>query len=73
MDSWTRPTVVHERQPTELREGAVQSLISKSAMSVVNPCPQQFISALFLVEKRQWTGEFRPVINLNAIKEISSD
>ena len=43
-------------------KGAIQSLISKGAISVVNPCPQLFISTLFLVEKEQGTGgpEFRP-------------
>ena len=52
-------------------KGAFQSLISKGAISVVNPCPQQFISKLFLVEKEQGTGEFRPVINLKALNTIS--
>ena len=49
---------------------AIQSLISKGAISVVNPCPQQFISTLFLVEKGQGTGEFRPVINLKALNRF---
>ena len=63
-----RPTVVREGQPTELMKGAIQfPLIRKSAISVVNPCPQQFISTLFLVEKGQGTGEFHPVINLKAL------
>lgn len=35
-----RPTVVQEGQPTELMKGAIQSLISKGAISVVDPCPQ---------------------------------
>ena len=65
-----RPTVVQEGQQTELMKGAIQSLISKGAISVVNPCPQQFISTLFLVEKGQGTGEFRPVINLKALNRF---
>ena len=64
------PTVVQEGQPTELMKGAIQSLISKGAISVVNPCPQQFISTLFLVEKGQGTGEFHPVINLKALNRF---
>ena len=51
-------------------KGAIQSLISKGAISVVNPGPQQFISTLFLVEKGQGTGEFRPVINLKALNRF---
>ena len=64
------PTVVQEGQPTELMKEAIQSLISKGAISVVNPCPQQFISTLFLVEKGQGTGEFRPVFNLKALNRF---
>ena len=51
-------------------KGAIQSLIPKGAISVVNPCPQQFISTLFLVEKGQGTGELRPVINLKALNKF---
>jgi len=36
----------------------------------VDPCPQQFISRLFLVEKGPGTGEFRPVINLKALNRF---
>ena len=49
---------------------AIQSLISKGAISVVDPCPQQFISTLFLVEKGPGSGEFRPVINLKALNRF---
>ena len=45
---------------------STQSLISRGAISVVDPCPEQFISTLFLVEKGPGTGEFRPVINWKA-------
>ena len=65
-----RPTVVQEGHPTELMKEAIQSLISKGAISVVNPCPQQFISTLFLVKKGLGTGEFRPVINLKALNRF---
>ena len=65
-----RLTVVQEGQPTELMKGAIQSLISKGAISVVNPCPQHFISTLFLVKKGRGTGEFRTVINLKALNRF---
>ena len=42
---------------------STQSLISRGAISVVDPCPEQFISTLFLVEKGPGTGDFHPVIN----------
>lgn len=47
-----------------------KSLISKAAISVLNPYPQQFILTLFLEEKGQGTGEFRPVINLKALNRF---
>lgn len=65
-----RPTVVQEGRPTELMREAIRSLISKGAVLRVNPCPQQFISTLFLVEKGSGTGEFRPVINLKALNRF---
>jgi len=37
---------------------------------VVDPCPQQFISTLFLVEKGPGTGELSPVINLQALNRF---
>ena len=43
---------------------STQSLVSRGAISVVDPCPEQFISTLFLMEKGPGKGEFRPVINL---------
>lgn len=51
-------------------EGAIQPLISKGAISVMDLCPQQFISTLFVVEKGVGTGEFCPVINLKALNRF---
>ena len=48
----------------------IQSVISKRAVTVVDPHPQQFISTLFLVEKGQGTGMFHPVINLKALNRF---
>ena len=66
----TRPTVANARQRTELMTEAIQSLISKGAIKLVDPHPQQFISTLFLVEKGQGTGVLRPVINLKALNRF---
>ena len=49
---------------------AIQSLILKGAVTVVDTDPQQFISTLFLVEKGQRTGVFLPVINLKALNRF---
>ena len=57
-------------RPTELMREAIRSLISRGALTRVAPCPQQFISTLFLVEKESGTGEFRPVINLKALNRF---
>ena len=48
----------------------IQSLIFKGAITVVDPCSQQFISTLFLVEEGPGTGEFRSVINLKALNRF---
>ena len=45
---------------------STQSLISRGAIFVADPCPEQFISTLFLLEKGPGTGEFHPVINWKA-------
>ena len=65
-----RPTVAREGRPRELMKESIQSLISRGAISVVDPSPEQFISTLFLVEKGPGTGEFRPVINLKALNRF---
>ena len=64
------PKVFREGRPRELMKESIQSLISRGAISVVDPCPEQFISTLFLVEKGPGTGEFRPVINLKALNRF---
>ena len=61
------PKVFREGRPRELMKESIQSLISRGAISVVDPCPEQLISTLFLVQKGPGTGEFRPVINLEAL------
>ena len=65
-----RPMVVPEGRPTELMRVAFWSLISRGGLTRVAPCPQQFISTLFLVEKGSGTGEFCPVINLKALNRF---
>ena len=53
-------------------KGAIQSLISKGAISVVNPCPQQFISTLFSRERTRDRG-VPPSDQSKGTKEISSE
>ena len=65
-----RPTVTKVGQQSELMRESIQSVISKGAITVVAPHTQQFISTVFLVEKGQGTGEFRPVINLRALNRF---
>ena len=65
-----RPMVTKAEQQNELMRETTQCLISKGAITVVAPHPQYFISTLFLLEKGQGTGEFRPVINLRALNRF---
>ena len=49
---------------------AIRSLITKGAITRVDPCPQHFISTPFLVKKGSGIGKFRPVINFKAINRF---
>ena len=51
---------------------AIQSPSFKGAVTEVDPHPQQLISTLFVVDKGQGTGLFRPVINLKALRRVLS-
>ena len=53
---------------TELIEVEINKLISKGAISEVHPCRDEFISNLFLVNKK--TDDFRPVINLKPLNQL---
>ena len=65
-----RPTVVHEGRPTGIMREEIRSLITKGAITRVDPCPQHFISTPFLVKKGSGIGKFRPVINFKAINRF---
>ena len=55
------------RSPTEqqLIEDEVSTLLQRQAVIKVDPSPDQFVSRIFLVPKRD--GSFRPVINLRPL------
>ena len=48
----------------------VQKLLDKGAVKIVNPCPNQYLSKIFLVPKKD--GSFRPVINLNPLNQFTA-
>ena len=71
---WTRTpfqvypavTAVTSREAFQLVEDEVESLLQKQAVvAVVPPCKDQFISRLFLIEKKD--GSYWPVINLKPL------
>jgi hypothetical protein len=43
---------------------AIEELITKGAVAKAEPVEGQFVSTLFLVEKQDGSGYYRPVINL---------
>lgn len=45
-------------------DNTVQELLSKGAIKQAQQLTYQFVSTLFLVEKENSPGQFRPVINL---------
>jgi len=49
-------------------QGEVQKLLDKQAIVCTAPCPQQFLSRLFLVSKKD--GSFRPVVNLKPLNQF---
>ena len=46
----------------------VQKLLDKGPVKAVDPCPDQFISRIFLVPKKN--GSFRPIINLGLVNHF---
>ena len=52
--------------------GAIKDLIAKGALMEVESVENQFPSTIFLVEKKNEKGQFRPVINLNQFVELTS-
>jgi hypothetical protein len=52
---------------------AIQTLLKKAAMKAVQPAENQLISSLFLVEKVQSNGEYRPIINLKPLKRFGEE
>jgi hypothetical protein len=50
--------------------GAIKDLVAKGAVVQVEPTENQFTSTIFLVEKRNGNGQYRPVINLKALNRF---
>ena len=53
-----------------LMDNAVQELLNKAAIKLVQPVPDHFVSTLFLVEKENNSGQYRQVINLRALNQF---
>jgi hypothetical protein len=51
-------------------DNAVQELLNKATIKLVQPVPDQFVSTLFLVEKENNSGQYRQVINLRALNQF---
>ena len=58
-------TSVTSKEAAALVEEEVDSLLQKGVVVVAAPCADQFISRLFLVQKKD--KSFRPVINLKPL------
>ncbi|CAB3988653.1 Hypothetical predicted protein [Paramuricea clavata] len=67
-----RPRITTTRSSIQQKrmETAIQTLLKKAAIKAVQPAESQFISSLFLVEKVQWKGEIRPIINLKPLNRF---
>lgn len=67
-----RPRVTTTRSSiqTKRMNTAIQTLLAKAAIKEVQPVKNQFISSLFLVEKAQSAGEYRPIINLKPLNRF---
>ena len=56
------------RNDQDLVGQEVQKLLDKGAIKIVDPCPNQYLSRIFLVPKRD--GSFRPVVNLKPLNQF---
>ena len=65
-----RVTTTTSSIQTKRMNTAIQTLLAKTAIKEVQPVKNQFISSLFLVEKAQSAGEYRPIINLKPLNRF---
>ena len=56
------------RNDQDLVGQEVQKLLDKGAIKIIDPCPNQYLSRIFLVPKRD--GSFRPVVNLKPLNQF---
>lgn len=56
-----------DKTEIELIDNEIQILLSKSAIQISNPEKDEFISNIFLVQKKN--GKYRPVINLKGLNQ----
>ena len=65
-----RKTRTCSSQDHQLMVGAIEVLLTKGTLAKVEPGENQFISTLFLVEKENGNGQYRPVINLKSLNRF---
>lgn len=67
-----RPKINSAKEPTIKRQmpKAISSLISKGAIKEVVTHPEKFLSTVFLIEKKDRSGDFRPVIDLKGLNQF---
>ena len=64
----SQPLTVVAKDDQTLVTEEVLKLLDKGAINVINPCPDQFVSRIFLVPKKD--SSFRPVINLKPLNQF---
>ena len=63
--SVTPRDLIMNQKHTEVMEEEVRNMIEKGEVKLVQPCIDQYLSNVFIVNKKE--GEFRPVINLKTL------
>ena len=58
----SQPVAMESKKDQDLMGLEVQKILDKGAVKIVNSCPNQYLSRIFLVPKKD--SSFRPVINL---------
>ena len=64
----SQPVAMESRKDQDLVGAEVQKLLDKGVVKIVNTCPNQYLSRIFLVPKKD--GSFRPVIDLKPLNQF---